>query len=60
MVSDLGQPWTRGEGGQKRANFWVCPLWMAPYTANQVKFHIAGEFVFVFADKVGRFQLSGM
>ena len=26
VVSDFGHPRTRGEGGQKRANFCGCPL----------------------------------
>ena len=30
FYSDFGHPRTRGEGGQKRANFWGRPLWMAP------------------------------
>ena len=30
VFSDFGHPRTRGEGGQKRANFCGRPLWMAP------------------------------
>ena len=30
VVSDFGHPRTRGEGGQKRANFCGRPLWMTP------------------------------
>ena len=31
VFSDFGHPRTRGEGGQKRANFCGRPLWMAPF-----------------------------
>ena len=34
VVSDFGHPRTRGEGGQKRANFCGRPLWMAPNHFN--------------------------